>query len=264
MPSDILQPTLDPHFGEPIVAPAALNIESREETTLGLVELLLKQPARVDELSRQPAHQRELFPRLLLVAQASYLVYGVVMLLVLNLAPPDAVPRGQRLAVPPASWHDGSAVGLPLAYNIGLLLASCVCLPSFYFYSLLAEARLSWLQIALVVAKGTAANAVLLLGILPIYVAVAMGLIVFAAPTEALQIMLLCGLLLPLVSGLWGLQAIYQGVLALAANPTGAGPCRRTCFLRRMTFAWAAVYTAVVPVMIYRLWEYFAAGLQGL
>jgi hypothetical protein len=34
--------------------------------------------------------------------------------------------------------------------------------------------------------------------------------------------------------------------------------CRRQCFLRRLTLSWAAVYTAVVPVMIYRLWEHFA------
>jgi hypothetical protein len=34
--------------------------------------------------------------------------------------------------------------------------------------------------------------------------------------------------------------------------------CQRRCFLRRLTLSWAAVYAAVVPVMIYRLWELFA------
>jgi hypothetical protein len=246
MASDILQAALEQPYGEPV-----------EPTTLGLVELLLKHASRVDELSQQPPLQRELFPRLLLIAQASYLLYGIVMLLVLTLAPKEAVPRGQVLAVPPVAWRNGTALGLPLAYNLGILLAACVCLPSFYFYSLLAGVRMSWLQIALVIAKGTAANAVMLLGILPIYVAVAMGMIVFKAPAETLQVVLVAGLLLPLVSGLWGLQAIYQGILALSAHLQ----CRRDCFLRRLTFSWAAVYTAVGPVMIYRLWEYFAAGL---
>ena len=39
--------------------------------------------------------------------------------------------------------------------------------------------------------------------------------------------------------------------------------CRRECLLRRLTLAWAAVYAAVLPVMIYRLWEYAARALAA-
>src|SRR5262245_49286483 len=134
------------------------------QTTLGLVELLLKDPARVDRLNREPARQRELFPRFLLVAEASYLVFGLVLVLLLNFAPAAAYPESDLVPVPPARWGDGTAPALPLAYALGIVLASCVCLPSFYFNGLLAGVRLSWLQIVSLVGKGTAANAVLLLG----------------------------------------------------------------------------------------------------
>jgi hypothetical protein len=30
---------------------------------------------------------------------------------------------------------------------------------------------------------------------------------------------------------------------------------RRGCFLRRLVLSWSAIYTAVMPVMIYSVWE---------
>ncbi len=130
------------------------------------------------------------------------------------------------------SWANGSALALPLAYAIGIVLAACVCLPSFYFFSLLAGVKMSWLQLVSVLGKGMAANAVLLLGILPIYVALAMGLLIARAPDEALQWTLAVGLLLPFVSGLWGLRAIYRGIMDLSATLPFAWQCQRRCFLR--------------------------------
>jgi hypothetical protein len=202
-----------------------------------------------------------LFPRFLAIALASYLVYSFTMVLILNFAPLTAYPEAAGVRMPPARWSDGTALSLPLAYTISIVLAACVCLPSFYFYSLLAGVRLSWLQIVSIVSKGTAANAVMLLGVLPIYVAAVLGLIVFAAPLNWLQGTLALGLVLPFIAGLWGLRAIYLGILDVAGTMPEDWRCRRHCFLRRLTLSWAAVYTAVVPVMIYRLWEYLGAAL---
>jgi hypothetical protein len=229
------------------------------QTTLQLVELLLKEPGRLDELNRDPARQAALFPRFLGIALTSYLMYSFTMVLILNFVPVAAHPGIGGLRMPPAQWSDGTALSLPLAYTISIVLAACVCLPSFYFYSLLGGVRLSWLQIVSIVGKGTAANAVMLLGVLPIYVAAVLGLIVFAAPMSWLQWTLALGLLLPFVAGLWGMRAIYKGILDAAATMPETWRCRRHCFLRRLTLAWAAVYTAVAPVMIYRLWEYLAS-----
>jgi hypothetical protein len=60
---------------------------------------------------------------------------------------------------------------------------------------------------------------------------------------------------------LWGLRGIYRGIMDLNAQRGDSACNRRECFLRRLTLSWAAVYTAVLPVMIYRLWELFAASL---
>ncbi len=184
------------------------------------------------------------------------------MLLILTIAPAKAYPHSLWLRMPSANWSDGTALSLPLAYTIGIVLAACVCLPSFYFYSLLAGVRMTWLQIVSLVGKGTAANAIMLLGILPIYVALVMGLIVFEAPADTLQWTLKLGLLLPFVAGLWGLRSIYLGVLDMVETLPEPWRCRRQCFLRRLTLAWAATYAAVLPIMIYRLWEMFADSLR--
>jgi hypothetical protein len=243
--------------------PARPLPSGQEQTTLGLVELLLKDPALVDRLNRDSKAQRELFPRFLLIAQAGFLAFGLVVLMLLNLAPASAYPQFPGLAVPPASTANGTALAMPLAYCIGIVLAACVCLPSFYFFSLLAGVTMSWLQIVSVLGKGMAANAVLLLGILPIYVALALGLLVARAPDEALRWTLSLGLLLPFVSGLWGLRAVYRGIMDLSGAMPFDWQCRRRCFLRRLTFSWAVVYAVVLPVMIFRLWESLASLCVG-
>ena len=221
---------------QPSIAPG-----NGEQTTLGLIELLLKNPARVDQLNREPDQQGELFPRFLVIGLTSYLIYSFVMLLILTITPVQAYPHSLWLQLPPANWSDGTALSVPLAYTIGIVLAACVCLPAFYFYSLLAGVRMSWLQIVSLVGKGTAANAIMLLGILPIYVALILGMIVFEAPVDALQWTLKIGLLLPFVAGLWGLRSIYLGTLDMVQTLPEAGRCRLnhspTAFFRPNVFS---------------------------
>src|SRR5262249_20974345 len=78
--------------------------ELRELSTLELVELLLTNPAHVDRLTRRADLRRLLFPRLLLIAELGYLLFGVVLVLMLNVAPPAAYPRLAELPLPPARW----------------------------------------------------------------------------------------------------------------------------------------------------------------
>jgi hypothetical protein len=251
------------HDLDALPAEAALP-EDGAESTLALVEMLLKDPGRLRRLAHDPARQRDLVPRFLLIAIVGYLIFSGMMVLLLNLATAAKLPAAGPLAVPPAQWSDGSAIALPIAYTLSIVLASCVCLPSFYFYSLLAGVRLTWLQIVAVVLKGTAFNAVILLGLVPIYLAVMLGMIVFGAPPEALGWSLVLGLMLPFVAGLWGLRSIYLGIADLAAAMPVEWRCQRTCLLRRLTLSWAAVYSAVLPVMIYRLWEWIAAAVGSM
>ena len=174
------------------------------------------------------------------------------MVILLVAAPAAAIPsvlaEGWSNAVQPA-------VGLWLAYTVGLVAATGVCLPSFYFYGLLAGVQTTFLQVAAHCLKGQAATAIMLIGVLPIYVAGALGTLIFGAPAEWQQMVLSIGLVLPFLAGLWGVWSIYQGFMRLADTLPGRFRERRTSFLRRLTLAWAVCYTAVTPLMIHALWN---------
>jgi hypothetical protein len=148
-----------------------------------------------------------------------------------------------------------------LAYALGFTLTTGVCLPSFYFYGLLAGVRVSWPQVTAQIMKGQASTAVMLMGIMPVYVTAALGGIVFGVSPPLLRVVLYSGLLLPFAAGLWGVRSIYVGFLGLSDTLPPERRCRRECWLRRLTAACSACYTAVCPVMIYTLWGYFADHL---
>ncbi len=243
----------------PTVQPAEQpGADEEAPSTLGLVELLLKNPKRLDALlNRDESRQATLIPRFLSIALASYVLFSVAMIVILNVAHPQARPH-RLLPVPEVTGVNRSALGLLVAYNFGLVAATCICLPSFYFFSLLAGVRLSMLQIVGQVLRSKATSAIVLVGILPIYVAVVLGIIVFEASEFTLECWLYLGLLLPFLAGLEGVRCIYRGVMGMAETMPPERRCRRECFLRRLTFGWAACYTAVSPVLIYRLWELLA------
>ena len=226
-----------------------------KHSALGLAELLLKDRAQVDDMLRDDSRQVDLIPRFLVIALASFSAYAWAMILLLHAAPNGSIP-----SVLAEGWSFGvrPAVGLWLAYSLGLVAATGICLPSFYFYGLLAGVKISFLQVVTHCLKGQASTAIMLIGILPIYVAVALGMLIFAAPVEGQQIVLSIGLVLPFIAGLWGAYSLYNGFMRLSDTLPGHCRDRRTCFLRRLTLAWAACYTAVTPLMIYSLWTQFA------
>jgi hypothetical protein len=226
-------------------------------SALDLVELILKNPDRVDQLNREEDRQAELMPRFLGIALVSYALFSLAMILLLNAAGTRAYPH-QLVAAPPASLADGSALGLLLGYTIGMIATTGICLPSFYFFGLLAGVRMSMLQLTTQVLRCKASSAILLVGILPIYVAVVLGMIVCQVRPDTLESCLYLGLVLPFLAGLEGVRSLYRGVMGMAETLPPERRCRRECFLRRLTLSWAACYTVVAPVMIYRLWEFFS------
>jgi hypothetical protein len=247
-------------FAEPVEIAAsdeAPPVSVNERSLLGLAELLLKAPAQLDASVRDPARQAELIPRLLVLALSCLAVFAVVLALLFLAADVSAIPLGVE------RWNGsvGSAGALALAYPVGMVAAAGICLPTFYFFGLLAGVRISVLQVTAHVLKGKAATAVLLLGLTPIYLAIALGLLIFHADDKALSATLAVGLALPFVAGLWGVRSIYVGFLGLADTLPLECRTRRSCFLRRLTVAWAAVYTAVTPVMIWSLYHNLAARL---
>jgi hypothetical protein len=235
-----------------VVVEGPMPAASETRSTLGLVELFLKNHRHVDVLIRTPGAEFALVPRFLAIAVAGLTLYGVAISILLGAA---ALPLRW---VPLARWSDGSAISLILAYDIGMIAACGVCLPSFYFYGLLAGIKPTMLQTALYSLKGQAATAVVLVGTLPIYIALSLGLVVFGAPRPWCEKALYFGLLLPFVAGLWGLWSNHVGFTCLADTLPEGKRMSRECFLRRLTTACGACYAAVTPVMIYTLWHHFA------
>lgn len=238
-----------------------------------LLDLLLKSPARFDRLAAEPAHQATLVPNLLMIGVTGYTVFSLLLAMVYSAAGvwPNLMPVAAWLDAPTqelialeelgmafAPWLDGSVVWMTSAYTLGLIGAIGVCLPSFYFYGLLAGVRTTMVECTLFALKGMATSAVALVGLIPVYVAVMLGLVALDAPNEFLTLGLLMGLIMPFVAGLWGTRALYTGFVSLADRMEGEFACRRRCFLRRLLIAWSGCFTAVTPVMIYTLWEFFA------
>ena len=96
--------------------PAELVVEEQttaDVTTLGLVELLLKEPGRLDAINREPGRQAVMIPRFLGIA-ASYTLFGG------DAADPECRPGGglswSAIACATGRWSDGR-VGLLLAYD---------------------------------------------------------------------------------------------------------------------------------------------------
>ena len=228
------------------------TVPDEEATASGLVELILKDGARLDEILRDESRPAELIPRLLGIALAGFTLYGVAATVVLNAA--GTAPPW----VPAARWAHHTAVNLILAYDLGMIAAVGVCLPSFYFYGLLAGVRISMLQVTAQAVKCLATSAVALVGILPLYVALALGAIVFDAPPIVLLGTINLGLLLPFIAGLWGVWSLYVSFTRLGDTIRPDRREARAGFLRRLTLAWAACYSVVTPVMIHALWRHFS------
>jgi hypothetical protein len=241
-------------FPEPAAEPREAEAVSPDGSypTMRLVELVLKAPERLDALIRDESLAPELIPRLLAVALAGLTAFGIAATVVVNLA--GDLPAW----MPSARWSDGAWASLTLAYVLGMVAATGVCLPSFYFYGLLAGVRLSMAQAAVHAIKCLAVGAVALVGVLPIYVAAALGMIVFSAPAGWMRPTIALGLALPFLAGAWGVRSLYAGFVGLADTMPPGRSAGRAAFLRRLTLAWSACYSVVTPVMIYWLWTHFA------
>jgi hypothetical protein len=248
-------------------------VDPKSLSSLALFELLLKNRWKLYRLLRVPEASAVMLPRLLGIALAGYLLFGLTMSIVLAsagtwpaltsiaawldspaTAPLTFMPFGGTLAELDPSVV-GKSAALVFAYAFGLVSASCVCLPSLYFYCLLAGVRMSMLEVVLHAVKSKAVAAVALVGILPIYVAIAMGVAIFDASESLVRLTMLLGLALPFIAGIWGTVAMYQAFSIVCATLPANRIERRACFLRRLVLSWSAIYTAVMPVMIYSVWE---------
>lgn len=276
----ITQTTLEPEL-DPIVivkrppsAPTLEPLSNAPIRSLDLIEYILKQPGTLHRVIRDPKRQSALIPKLLGISLSSFLFFGAAMSLVFASSGTWPMltrivtwldnPRLPLIAFSNDSttlisaWMDGSAFALIAAYALGLIAASGICLPSLYFYGLLAGVRMSMMDVVLHTLKSKATAAVALVGILPIYAIVALSTIIFELPASLVHGVFFLGLLLPFIAGLWGTRSLYMGLANLCDTMPVHRRVKRECFLRRLVLSWSAIYTAITPVMIFTLWELFS------
>jgi hypothetical protein len=251
----------------------AIAIGSSDVSTLGLIELLLKDRQTLHRVIRDRSLHTVLLPRLLAIAITSFVLFGVTMSLVLTVsnrwpgltaistwldAPRSGLISFDVISSPWGKlgpWVSGQAFVLAGAYAFGLVAASGVALPSLYFYCLLVGVRMTMLEVVVHAVKSKAIAAVALIGILPIYVAIAMGVVIFRVDETLLQATMYLGLVLPFIAGLWGTYSLYEGFTQLCDTLPADRVANRECFMRRLVLSWSACYSAIMPVMIYTLWQ---------
>jgi hypothetical protein len=241
-----------------------------------LIEMILKDRPRLERFIHDQSLAGELNPRFLAISLVGFTFFGISLAIMIS-----AVGVGIDLtsirdvldgsAPSLMNFHHDQSLGsvgigkvliaalcLIAAYDLGLIAAAGVCLPSLYFYGLLAGVPMSLARATVHTLKGMATSATALVGILPIYMAFSLGAAVFEAPAMLVDSVLRVGLLLPFAAGLFGVRSLYAGFCALAGAMPPDRRSQRVCLLRRLVVSWSVCYTAVTPVMIYTLWEYFS------
>jgi hypothetical protein len=230
-----------------------------DQSAFGLVELMLKNPQRLDCLIRDESRQAELIPRFLAISIVAVTIFGLAATVILNATVALGTATSWPTGVPAANWGTWSVGNLTIAYVIGLIAATGICLPTFYFFGLLAGVNPTMLGVLTHAMKGKSVGAITLVGILPIYVAVVLGMIVFRLPAHLTELTLYGALALPWLAGLNGVRSLYVGFMGLTDTIAPEHRCERRCLLRRLVVSWSMCYAAVQPLMIYTLWQHFSS-----
>lgn len=243
-----------------------------DPTVIGITDAILKSPRSLDRAVTDSSDSSALIMRLLLVALVGFVMFGIAMSLVFSSAGmwPKLQPLKNALttrlsdvmafqSLPLDSgkltpWLNGRAIKLTAAYCLGLIGATGICLPSLYFYGLLAGVRMTMLDVVKHALKAKATTAIALVGILPVYAAFGLAVILFDANELTREFVFHLGLALPFLAGIAGCHSLYRGFGELACYLPTVRHHQRKCFLRRMVLSWSVIFTAVSPVMIHEIW----------
>jgi len=222
-----------------------LNVIDMEPTFVNLTDMTLKRPEDVRSVARDEELQPRVVLNLLLIGLSGIALFSIAFTIILACAP-------QLSWVPRVSFHDRSILRPVLSYTIGMVGALGICLPSFYFYGLLAGVRASMLQVTAISLHALANTGVILMGLLPIYVGGILAVIVLGATDGlAYPFLVALGLLLPFLAGLVSLKVMYEGFVDLIRTLPGTRMESRAPMVRLLALAWACLYTAVAPVTLW-------------
>ncbi len=224
------------------VAPPAPAARPRSP---GVFELVLREPARLSEMLANEAQLPGATQRLLGLSLLGLLVHGALL---------GASVGSVRLRELAWLQHGQPVLWMPVCMALAFVGALGICLPSFYFYTQLSGLDASVRLVAAQALRTQATTSQLLLGFQPFYAAaiLAAGLGLWEEPDTVV----LAGLALPFVAGLFGLRALHRGFRDLAAT-LPVTHARRGRFLTRMVLCWGAVFSVIAPVALWRLMEFF-------
>jgi len=222
-----------------------MQVYELEPSFVNLTEMTLKRPEDVQAVVKDEPSQPRAILNLLLLGLLGISLYSAVFTVIVALAPPVDW-------MPPVSLKDPSGARPLLTYTIGMVEALGICLPSFYFYGLLAGVRATMLQVAAISLHALARTGVILMGILPVYVAAILGTVVLGATGgRAYEALMMAGVLLPFLAGLSTLPVMYRGFVDLIETLPEARAASRAPMVRLLALAWAVLYTVVAPVTLW-------------
>lgn len=216
-----------------------------DPTLTGLTEMALKRPDGIRSVARRPEQQPRVILYLLLIGLAGIALFSLAFTVILSCAPGlEWMPRislGNRTLLRPI-----------LTYSAGMAGALGLCLPSFYFYGLLAGVRASMLQVTAISLHAFAKSGMVLMGLLPIYVGAVLGLIVLGATGGPFYPLLIgAGILLPFLAGLASLKVMYDGFTDFVHTLPEDRAASRAPMVRLLAAAWGALYAVVAPVTLW-------------
>jgi hypothetical protein len=213
--------------------------EPETPTLTGMLDLVLHGQAELDRHLTEPHRLLGLTERLLALSVIGLVIHGAVVAMV-------AAALGDTSLT--------AAIAVPAALAVAFLAALAICLPSFWFYTQIAGLDASFRLITVQALRVQGTTSALLLGALPILAAVALGTRLGVGPEP--ETVVLIGLAMPFVVGLRGLLLLRRSFTTLV-EVLPRNHLRRGGFIRRLTLAWGAVYTAVAPVALWRALELF-------
>lgn len=223
-------------------------------TSPALLDLLLREKKTTDTLCADRDQAAALLPRFLATGAASIaawaLVHGTLVVASNQAVLPDA------LATAPPWW---APVVFFLALEGGLLGAQLAGMPSFYFYALLAGIETHGWRIVVESLRARATAAVVLLGLLPVYLAMGLGLVLVfqGGPTEgrALQTLVIGfgGTALPFIAGLAAPGSLYRAFRRMLSEGLPPGETRRAPMPLLLVLAWSALFTVLAPLGAWRI-----------
>lgn len=210
----------------------------------GLVHLLLHDREAMDLTMADAGASTAALPGMIATSLLGYAAFGAAHGYALTLLHPVRYPD-LTLTI----------AGVTLAYGGAFFGAKLACVPSAYFYALLAGVRTHSLRLTVEAMRAQATQGVVLLGLVPVYFAAVLG-IALADPKSAVAVEAI-GWALPFVAGFWGVAQLYRALSRLVRKaPDGA----RSAMPSLLVFAWTALVALLAPMGTARLLYTFFGG----